>query len=73
ARFLMLKEPHRPPPLPHGQTSAQTRYITTGTSAAQRLRALGRSSAESYHHLGGAHSSLMPAASFHICSKRRAT
>ncbi|WP_294240468.1 hypothetical protein, partial [uncultured Sphingomonas sp.] len=42
ARFLLLTEPHRPPPLPHGKTSAQTRYLTTSTSAAQRLRALGQ-------------------------------
>ena len=39
--FLSLKELHRLPPLPQGQTSAQTRYLTANTTAAQRLRALG--------------------------------
>ena len=41
--FLSLKELHRLPPLPQGQTSAQTRYITANTTAAQRLRAMGHS------------------------------
>jgi hypothetical protein len=37
-----LKELHRPPPPQRGQTSAQLRYLTANTTAAQRLRALGR-------------------------------
>ena len=36
-----MKELHRLPPLPQGQTSAQARYLTTSTTAAQRLRAVG--------------------------------
>ncbi|MGY2733919.1 hypothetical protein [Sphingomonas sp. UYP23] len=39
-KFLWLKELHRLPPLPPGQTSPQRRYLTTNTNAAQRLRAL---------------------------------
>jgi len=39
--FLSLKELHRPPPQPQGQTSAQSRYLTPNTNAAKRLRALG--------------------------------
>ncbi|MET3760095.1 hypothetical protein ABIB28_000619 [Sphingomonas sp. UYEF23] len=39
--FLSFKELHRPPLPPQGQTSAQTRYLTANTTAAQRLRALG--------------------------------
>jgi hypothetical protein len=45
AEFLSLKELHRPPPSPQGQTSAQARYLTASTTAAQRLRALGREAA----------------------------
>ncbi|MGY2736945.1 hypothetical protein [Sphingomonas sp. UYP23] len=41
-KFLWLKELHRLPPLPPGQTSPQRRYLTTNTNAAQRLRALGQ-------------------------------
>jgi len=41
--FLSLKELHRLPPPPRGQTSTQARYLTTSTTAAQRLRALGGS------------------------------
>lgn len=41
--FLSLKELHRPPSSPTRQTSAQARYLTANTTAAQRLRALGRS------------------------------
>ena len=40
-KFLMLKELHRLPLPPQGQTSAQTRYLTANTNAAQRLRAMG--------------------------------
>jgi hypothetical protein len=40
-KFLSLKELHRLPPLPQDQTSARLRYLTTITTAAQRLRALG--------------------------------
>ncbi|MDQ2762001.1 MAG: hypothetical protein M3Y22_00385, partial [Pseudomonadota bacterium] len=39
-KLLWLKELHRLPPLPPGQTSPQRRYLTTNTNAAQRLRAL---------------------------------
>jgi hypothetical protein len=42
-KFLSLKELHRLPPLPQGKTSAQARYLTATTTAAQRLRALGES------------------------------
>ena len=38
-----MKELHRLPPLPQDQTSAQARYLTATTIAAQRLRALGLS------------------------------
>ena len=41
-KFLSLKELHRLPPLPQGKTSAQARYLTATTTAAQRLRAVGR-------------------------------
>uniref|UniRef100_UPI0019D10317 hypothetical protein n=1 Tax=Sphingomonas populi TaxID=2484750 RepID=UPI0019D10317 len=41
-KFLSLKELHRLPPPPQGQTSAQARYLTANTTAAQRLRAVGR-------------------------------
>jgi hypothetical protein len=40
-KFLSLKELHRLPPLPQGKTSAQARYLTATTTAAQRLRAVG--------------------------------
>ncbi|VXD06394.1 hypothetical protein SPHINGOT1_660086 [Sphingomonas sp. T1] len=40
-KFLLLKELHRLPPLPQDQTSAQGRYPTATTTAAQRLRAVG--------------------------------
>ena len=40
--FLSLKELHRLPPLPQGKTSAQARYLTATTTAAQRLRAVGQ-------------------------------
>ena len=40
-KFLSLKELHRPPPQPQGQTSAQSRYLTPNTNAAKRLRAVG--------------------------------
>jgi len=39
-KFLSLKELHRLPPLPQGKTSAQARYLTATTTAAQRLRAV---------------------------------
>ena len=39
-KFLSLKELHRLPPLPQGKTSAQARYLTATTTAAQRLRAM---------------------------------
>jgi hypothetical protein len=39
-KFLSLKELHRPPSSPRRQTSAQARYLTANTNAAQRLRAL---------------------------------
>ncbi|MGX0594263.1 hypothetical protein ACUXAI_004253, partial [Sphingomonas sanguinis] len=39
--FLLLKDLHRLPPLPQGQTSVLTRYFTANNTAAQRLRALG--------------------------------
>ncbi len=38
----MLKDLHRLPPLPQGQTSVLTRYFTANNTAAQRLRAVGR-------------------------------
>jgi len=41
-KFLSLKELHRLPPLPQDQTSARLRYLTATTTAAQRLRAVGR-------------------------------
>ena len=40
-KFLSLKELHRLPTLPQGKTSAQARYLTATTTAAQRLRAMG--------------------------------
>jgi hypothetical protein len=40
-KFLWLKELHRLPPSPSSQTSTKTRYLTTNTNAAQRLRAMG--------------------------------
>ncbi|WP_174291072.1 hypothetical protein [Sphingomonas bacterium] len=40
-KFLSLKELHRLPRLPQDQTSAQGRYLTATTNAAQRLRAVG--------------------------------
>lgn len=42
SKFLSLKELHRLPPPPQSQTSPQARYLTAHTTAAQRLRALGR-------------------------------
>ncbi len=39
--FLLLKDLHRLPPLPQGQTSVLTRYFTANNTAAQRLRAVG--------------------------------
>ncbi|MDQ2892459.1 MAG: hypothetical protein M3R64_05135 [Pseudomonadota bacterium] len=41
AKFLSLKELHRPPSSPRCQTSAQARYLTANTNPAQRLRAVG--------------------------------
>uniref|UniRef100_UPI0019CFFE86 hypothetical protein n=1 Tax=Sphingomonas populi TaxID=2484750 RepID=UPI0019CFFE86 len=66
-KFLSLKELHRLPPPPQGQTSAQARYLTANTTAAQRLRALGGS-----RQCGISHSGWKAAVPFHDFVNRAA-